>query len=73
MKQVDFHGKTVEEATELFEDTINEVRLNKETREIKLVTGRGAIHKKLVELIREYQLEYAVPMANEGQINVVIE
>lgn len=73
MIEVDFHGKTVEDAKREVVKIIDEVRLRRESKHYCFITGFGFINSAICDLLMEHCIAYEKPEYNRGQIIAEIE
>lgn len=71
--ELDFHYYYVEEAMSMVEGIINQVRIERGTRDCRFITGRGKIQRALMGLLKDtYDLDPVIPLSNTGVIDVYI-
>ena len=68
MKEIDFHGFTLEDAIKILEEKINHHYAKNELVQYRLITGHGIIQKKFMELLKEYDCKGDIEMGNTGVI-----
>ena len=68
MREIDFHGYSLEEAKSHLEQLINTHYINKEIISYKLIVGHGIIKKHFLEMLKEYDCEANIELGNTGSI-----
>ena len=71
--EIDFHGYSVEDALRAVESIINEIRINNDAETCYFITGHGRIRTAIYDmLLKTYELEPVIPLANAGMVTVYI-
>jgi len=71
--EIDFHGYSVEDALRAVESVINDIRMNNNAETCYFITGRGRIRSAIYEmLLKTYELDPVIPLANSGVVTVYI-
>lgn len=73
MKEIDVHGKNVQETEAIFYDLLNQSRIEKKLVEINFITGTGILQKRLQALATENDLYFYSPLHNRGCVIIEFE
>ena len=71
--KIDFHWKSLEQAENIIHAQVSKARCAGKVDHLELVVGHGVIKERLLEILKDYDLEPHVDVANDGQINVTVE
>ncbi len=71
--EFDFHGYTVEDALNIAENVISEIRMSNGVATCYFITGHGKIREALFDmLLNIYKLDPVIPLANRGVVTVYV-
>lgn len=73
MREIDFHGMTVEEAEHRLELLIGEIRMEEDSEDVRLITGIGVIMNAFLQRLEAEELDHHIELGNNGVIIATIE
>jgi hypothetical protein len=73
MREIDFHGMTVQEALHQLELLVGEIRMEEDPEDVRLITGQGKIMNLFLEYLEREELDHHLEWGNNGCIIATIE
>ncbi len=69
----DYHGYTLNDALMDLSFLISTIRMKRDRKEVKLITGHGIIQTEVMNELRNYGLQPTIQLGNSGVILCMIE